>query len=217
MTVKPGDALTSISRDPLPFMLALLGYHALPNHWTWLGILLMVGFLVSVLRGSLRADAAPLPNSRQLPKAAVLGCMAGCGLWSAVVFASFTVMLPFSVMNAERLQHDPLVRTLILAVGVWLAQSWFCAGVLAQGGVKGQPAVQLTLNGFFAYLGQILARPPFNLSGLLLVALVGGCYLSSPLLLVDNALLQAIPLLLATLYAHGLGQYLRKGLGFELS
>ena len=64
----------------------------------------------------------------------------------------------------------------------------------------------------------MLVRPPLNGAGLRLAFLGLAIYFSVPALEIeDNTLLQCSPLLFVSLYAHCLGQYVRKGHGFRVS
>lgn len=210
MTFRLSDAFVSIARNPLPFVLTVLFFRILPRGLAWMGVLMAIGFLLSVLRAALRADSAPLPSSRELPSAAMSGCAVGCGLWSAGIFVLMFIVTPLGWW----LQAHPQVHLAVSFLPAWWAgHAWFCAGVLATGQVKGSV---VNPGGFFGCLWCILKRPPLNLSGLGLLGLFAASVASCWILEGSDALCQAIPLGLWTLYVHCLGQHLRRDFGLEL-
>lgn len=219
------QAITSLARDPFPFLLTVLGCRFLHQHgWGWVGWIVATGFCVSVFQSALKSDSAPPPRSKELPRTAYLGCLGGCGLWAAVLFANIVLGCGAALLglNGTRYMvdvwHHPLSSLVWYGLIVWLTQTCFAALLLACSSVRGQQGAPRIFGGFFHYCGRMLVRPPLNGAGLRLTFLAAAILVSAPALEIeDNTLLQCSPLLLTTLYAHCLGQYVRKGHGFRVS
>jgi hypothetical protein len=223
--VRISSALTSLARDPFPFLLAVLTCRFLLDHsLAGLAMLLAAGFCVSVFEQALRADSAPLPRSKELPRTAYLGCLGGCGLWLAIFF-SMAVM--GAVLGALGLQNygpfggnwdHPLIQSGLGVVMIWLTQCVFVALWLTVGRSRVQAEVKEVSRGFFNCLFSFLKSPPLNGAGMRLAGLFIAVVLSLPLTwTTQQSLVQFSWLLFATLYAHCLGQYVRKGHGFHIS
>lgn len=220
--VRVGQALTSLARDPFPFLLVVLTSRlAQEYHWYWLAGLIGPGYCVSVFLQALRADAAPPLRSRDLPRTAYLGCMGGCGLYIALLLAMAVIGCCLGLTGMERYNptssdwSHPLGQAFTLICAVWLTQASFCAICLACGKVRGQD--KGSFNGFFVYWFSLLKRPPLSGSGLRLALLLMLTVVAiSGLECHSSTLVQHSWLIFATLYAHCLGQYVRKVHGFQL-
>lgn len=221
--IRISQALTSLARDPFPFLLTVLACRFLHQHgWGWLGWIVATGFCVSVFQSALKSDSAPPLRSKELPRTAYLGCLGGCGLWGAVLFANVVLGCSAALvgLNGQDYQanvwHHPISSLVWYSLMVWLTQTCFAALLLACSSVRDQEGTARIFGGFFYYCWRMLVRPPLNGAGLRLIFLGVAIFFSLKALGVeDNTLLQCLPLLLLTLYAHCLGQYVRKGHGFR--
>ena len=223
--IRISQAITSLARDPFPFLLTVLGCRFLHQHgWGWVGWIVATGFCVSVFQSALKSDSAPPPRSKELPRTAYLGCLGGCGLWAAFLFANIVLGCGAALVgwNSHRYPihgwHHPISSLVWCGLMAWLTQTCFAALMLACSSVRDQERAPRILGGFFYYCGRMLVRPPLNGAGLRLAFLGVALFFSvTALEIEDNTLLQYSPLLLTTLYAHCLGQYVRKGHGFRVS
>ena len=220
--IRLSQALSWLARDPFPFLLVVLGCRFLHQHnCGWAGWIVATGFCVSVFQSALKSDSAPPPRSKELPRTAYLGCLGGCGLWAAVVFANIVLGLSAVLLGLKwhyltDVRHHPLSSLVWFTLMAWLTQTCFASLLLACSSVRGQEGSPRIFGGFFYYCGRMLVRPPLNGAGLRLVFLGLAVFCSVTALgIEDNTLLQCSPLFFATLYAHCLGQYVRKGHGFR--
>lgn len=223
--VRISSAVTSLARDPFPFLLVVLACRFLQDHsWGWLAMLLAAGFCVSVFEQALRADFAPLPRSKELPRTAYLGCLGGCGLWLSIFFSMAIIG---GLLSAMGLNHygpfagswdHPLIQGALGVVMIWLTQCVFVALCLSVDRGRPEDMNRQLAGGFFRYLFSFLKAPPLNMAGLRLAGLFTAVVMCLPLAETpQQSLVQFSSLMFATLYAHCLGQYVRKGHGLYLS
>lgn len=223
--VRVSYALISLARDPLPFLLVVLGCRFLDQHGIGvLAGLMGSGYCVSVFFQALRADAAPPMRSKDLPRTAYLGCLGGCGFYLAAAVAVITVGCLLAAGGLEaynptaREWTNPVIQLLMLLLVGWLTQILFVSLCLACSRVRGREGVKSAFNGFFVYLGSFLRRPPLNGTGARLLLLVVLALASVECFSwKTNTLVQFLPMFFSMLYAHCLGQSVRKGHGFQLS
>lgn len=222
--IRVSNAMVSLARDPFPFLLTVLACRFLQSQsWGWLATLVGAGFCVEVFEQALRSDSAPPPRSKNLPRRAYLGCLGGCGLWLAGLFSMLVFSLVFTGLGLEQYSplrnfgHHPWVQGFMLVVLVWLTQSVFISIYLAFAHTAAHDRAERLFNGFFAFLFTILKRPPLNGSGLrLALLLLAGAACQPCLTTQGQSALQYSCLFFATLYAHCLGQYVRKTHGFQI-
>ncbi|MBS2036571.1 hypothetical protein JST97_16380 [bacterium] len=222
--IRISSAFTSLARDPFPFLLTVLACHFLQMHsWGWLAYLVAAGFCVSVFEQALRADLAPPPRSKNLPRTAYLGCLGSFGLWVAAVLTIVPLSLIFQPLGWQDYLplaswDHPVIQSLLTVLMVWITQSMFAALYLACVRVGSHSQASRPLNGLFSFLFRFLASPPLDGSGLRLVLLFLALVACQPLLVnSQQSFIQYASLFFASLYAHCLGQYVRKGHGFEIS
>ena len=200
-------------------MAVLLGRALTDWGMGWVAGLMIAGLAMQTIQQALRSDHAPLPPSSELGKTAAQGCLAGCGLWFAMLGSMFLTLVPLHLMGGTaslcqpgELPHN--LETAFYSLGfLWCLQSSVGALILVRHGPDNVPFSQLALNGLLAYFVTISLKA---WPGLPLVALLALTGLSWPLMHSSQALLQAIPLALLLLYCHLLGQMLRKSLGFQV-
>lgn len=222
--IRISSALTSLARDPFPFLLTVLSCRFLQLHgWGWLATLVAAGFCVSVFEQALRSDLAPPPRSKDLPRTAYLGCMGGCGLWFAVAMSVLAMSISLACCGLEKCsplaewRYPPAQASLALVLA-WLTQSLFVALYLAWVRTDLSDRSRPMFNGFFSYFGAFLKRPPINGAGVRLLLLLLLFAICQPwLFTAEQTIVQYSSLLFASLYAHCLGQCVRKGYGFKLS
>ncbi len=218
--IRFGDAALALSRSPFTFVVTILLGRALAC-WGmgWVVTFLVAGLAMQTMHQAMRSDHAPLPPPSELGKTAAQGCVAGCGLWLAMMGAVFMTIVPLHMLGFDTelprfgelpRSVDGLVCSLVF---LWSLQNTLGAMMLARSSPENVPFRQLALNGFFAYFVTLAAQlwPGLGLLGLLSLLVV-----SFPLCFSSQALLQAIPLLLLLLYSHLFGQMLRKTLGFQV-
>lgn len=218
--IRVGDAALALSRSPFTFVVTILLGRALAC-WNmgWVVTFLVAGLAMQTMHQAMRSDHAPLPPPSELGRTAGQGCLAGCGLWLAVMAAMCMTIVPLNLLGFDTelprfgelpSSVDELMSSLVF---LWSLQNTLGAMMLARSSPENVAFRQLALNGFFAYFASLAVQ---LWPGLGLLALLALLVVSFPLCFSSQALLQAVPLLLLLLYAHLFGQTLRKTLGFQV-
>lgn len=193
------EAIRALSLQPLPFLLVVLATRAL-IHWNWgfLAPFMVLGYLLGVLEASLRERSLGSTSSLTgVPRQGCLGAIVICvGYVLSVVVAIFPVAI------WETTFRTPTPPALVGPICIWATQSFLLAVLLASREEHRLPSL----------LWLQLRSLPLNLRGLQMLLVGLACYHSASLVLCSNALLMAVPLFLATLYCHLLGQHGRAAL-----
>jgi hypothetical protein len=237
--VRLGAALGLVAREPVALMTLIFAMRVLAAYPLGLLFLWVVplGYLTRVLRGSLQDDAVPLPGARALPATAGLGCATWLGLLlAALVGAMMTMAI---AMLARATLPETIAQTITVPVFealkgagrtnwvnwlLWPMMLWLLSGMWVAVASQSKDLTWEQVNQDGTLVGSIVGtwsavffRPPLNRDGLVLAPLLTllvwtGPWLFSASHLKLSGLLAVLPVLCGVLYAHCLGQYVRRRL-----